>query len=181
MADARKLFRQFKWLQEYQKAADILEKPEAGWDMNDQILNLLTRAGFFGFFFFDNLFILAKLKFLKIEAAPNSKRSCFFWWLGLLFNTLFQIKTQSKLARENSNLKRSAKNSTNQETYKARFAQNKAAKIKAYRTIIRNLGDWVVSGTVSGVWGKVGVKFGDTAVSLGGTVSSVINTWELYK
>ena len=86
MADARKLFRLFKWINEYQKTMDFLEAPPADWDEKDLILNILTRVSFSGFWIFDNLFILSKLKVIRRNPDGFKNPAMFFWWLGLLFN-----------------------------------------------------------------------------------------------
>ena len=59
MADARKLFRLFKTINEYQLTKDFIDKPPADWDELDFLFNILIRLGFAGYWVFDNLFILS--------------------------------------------------------------------------------------------------------------------------
>jgi hypothetical protein len=62
MRDARKLFRLFKSLVEYQKIQQLLKVKGP---QHKQILNVLARLGFFFYWVFDNIQILAKVKFLE--------------------------------------------------------------------------------------------------------------------
>jgi hypothetical protein len=109
MADARKLFRLFKWINEYQKTMDFLDKPPEGWDQLDIIGNILARLSFAGFWAFDNLFILAKLKIIRRNSESFKKPAQFFWWLGLLFNLILALRKISQLRKEHSELKKTIK------------------------------------------------------------------------
>ena len=66
MRDARKLFRLFKSVNEYQKIVGLLNKGSL--DMTELSLNVLTRMGFLLYWVFDNLAILAAIKFIKRDA-----------------------------------------------------------------------------------------------------------------
>ena len=84
MRDARKLFRLFKSLMEYQKIQELLKKPDAP---HRKILNILSRLGFFFYWIFDNIQILGKVKYLpKVDVEKAGKRASFFWLLALLFS-----------------------------------------------------------------------------------------------
>ena len=84
MRDARKLFRLFKSLVEYQKIVQIQKQkgPE-----HKKILSILSRLGFLFYWVFDNIQILAKIKYLDgVDKEKAGKRACFFWLLGLVFS-----------------------------------------------------------------------------------------------
>ena len=181
MADARKLFRLFKWVNEYQKIVDMLNKPELGWDEIDLIINILSRLGFVMFWAFDNLFILSKIAFIKGDTEKFKKGAMLGWWLGLTWNLLYSLKQLKKLSKEFHGLKISANNSSNKEAFNARFKQVSENQNKHYRLIIKCLGDWIVSGTGCGLWQKVGLNFNEGVLALGGSVSGVISTWESFK
>jgi hypothetical protein len=52
----------------------------------------LSRLGFFFYWIFDNLQILAKVKFLEgVDKEKAGKRAAFFWLLGLLFSIAVTI------------------------------------------------------------------------------------------
>ena len=104
MADARKLFRLFKWVNEYQKTVDFLDKPPTDWDEIDLIINVLTRVSFAGFWAFDNLFILSKLKIIRRNPDSFKKPTAFCWWLGIVFTLIFTLRKLMKLKNEESQL-----------------------------------------------------------------------------
>ena len=86
MRDARKLFRLFKSLMEYAKIQALLKTKGP---QHKLILNILSRAGFFFYWIFDNLAILAKVKYLTgVDKEKAAKRAAFFWLLGLLFTLI---------------------------------------------------------------------------------------------
>ena len=181
MADARKMFRLFKWINEYQKIVDMLSKPELGWDEIDLAINVLSKLGFILFWACDNVFILTKIKFLNGNVETSKKGAMLGWWLGGLWNILYSLKQLKKLNKELSDLKISANNSSKKEAFAPRFKTNREKKNQHYRMIIKCLGDWIVSGNGSGIWGKLGINFGDKTIAAGGSVSALIATWENFK
>ena len=168
-------------MDEYQKIVDMLSKPELGWDEIDLIVNILSRLGFIMFWAFDNQFILSKIKFIKGNVDTFKKLAMLGWWLGLTWNLLYSLKQLKKLAKEHKDLKVASSNSSNKDAFTARFKQVSANRSKHYRVIIKCLGDWVVSGSGSGIWPKIGLNFNEGIIALGGTVSGVISTWENFK
>lgn len=82
MANARKLFRLFKTLNEVQTLLDIFSKKND--DQIELILKLVQRFGFALYWIFDNLVILCTIKFLKKEAKPFNKTGSLFWFIALL-------------------------------------------------------------------------------------------------
>ena len=84
MRDARKLFRLFKSLMEYQKIQELLKKPDV---THKKALNVLSRLGFFFYWIFDNIQILGKVKYLNgVDVEKAGKRASFFWLMGLIFS-----------------------------------------------------------------------------------------------
>lgn len=65
MRDARKLFRLFKFLVEIKKMENILKSSAKSSDDFSLFLKMGARIGFFGYWIFDNLLILSKLKLIK--------------------------------------------------------------------------------------------------------------------
>lgn len=65
MKNARKLFRLFKTLNEYQKIQTLLKNP--GGDDFKLYVNILQRLAFFFYWVFDNLNILGSIKFLNVD------------------------------------------------------------------------------------------------------------------
>ena len=65
MRDARKLFRLFKSINEYQKIIELIKKGSL--DPTNLILQIGTRLGFLLYWFFDNIAILCAIKFINRE------------------------------------------------------------------------------------------------------------------
>jgi hypothetical protein len=190
MADARKLFRLFKWINEYQKTMDFLEKPPEGWDQIDIIGNILARISFAGFWAFDNLFILAKLKIIRRDSEGFKKPAQFFWWLGLLFNLVLALRKISQLRQEHASLKKTIKyfsinkkirnNPEKAEGLKDRFSSVRTRTNACYRTILKSLGDLITSSAGWGISQKFGVNFNDGHIGFGGSVSGLITCYEQW-
>ena len=87
--DARKLFRLFKSLMEYQK---ILQLQKQKQPEHKKILGILARLGFLFYWLFDNLSILAKIKYLEgVDKDKAAKRASYFWLLGLIFSIILVL------------------------------------------------------------------------------------------
>ena len=88
---------------------DILENPPASYDGVDMLLALGVRAGFFGYWLFDNLLILAKLKLFSKPAKSYLKPAMFSWWTALMLNLIFNIKKLRTLKKELKRIKKNIK------------------------------------------------------------------------
>ena len=93
MSVARRLARLFKWVIECQKMANLIKSPPADGNEVDLALALLTRLGFFGFWFFDNLWVLAHIGFLKRDATPFKKPGMASWFFGLVCNVIATVRS----------------------------------------------------------------------------------------
>lgn len=81
MKDARKLFRLFKSLMEYQKLVAILLDDD---DNLFKIFRVLSQIFFSLFWLFDNVSVLCKIKLLKWNVIEYNKLTAYFWTLSLL-------------------------------------------------------------------------------------------------
>lgn len=88
MRDARKLFRLFKSLNEAKKIKDLWAQDRTV----ENVLNILIRAFFLLYWFFDNLNILSKIKILKEDPKKMGKIGATFWLLALLTNLVLLAK-----------------------------------------------------------------------------------------
>ena len=87
-----------------------------------------------------------------------------------------------KLKKEWKNLKIAEKNSQQgPEVWTPKFKAIKQKKNAKYRLVLKSLGDLVTSGSTWGIWQKCGINFNDAHIGIGGSVSSLITCWELYK
>ena len=78
----------------------MLENPPSSFDGVDMLLSLGVRCGFFGYWLFDNLLILAKLKLFSKEAKSFLKPAMFSWWVALVLNLIFNVKKLRRLKAE---------------------------------------------------------------------------------
>lgn len=98
MRDARKLFRLFKSLVEYQKITALQKQNQP---QHKKILAILARLGFLIYWFFDNLNILAKIKYLEgIDKDAAAKKACLFWLIGLIFSIALVLVQMYETALE---------------------------------------------------------------------------------
>lgn len=89
MRDARKLFRLFKSVNEAKKIKDLLGQELS----TDNVLNIIVRAFFLLYWFFDNLNILSKIKILSEDPKKMAKLGATFWLLALVTNLALLLKT----------------------------------------------------------------------------------------
>ena len=70
--------------------------------------------GFLFYWIFDNLSILAKIKFLQsVDKDQASKRAAFFWLLGLVFSVILVFVEMYELKKNVELLKTELKNEGN--------------------------------------------------------------------
>ena len=184
MRDARKLFRLFKSVVEYQKIVQ-LQKQKA--PEHKKLLNILSRAGFFFYWIFDNLQILAKVKFLEgVDKEKAGKRAAFFWLLGLLFSIAVVVIEMVEVAREEAKLKKEAPSEENLDERQAagmreRLAGLQRRRLANYLNLAKNLGDLVTASQALSIPKKLfNFDFNDGQVGFGGLLSAVITCYQLY-
>jgi hypothetical protein len=138
MAISRKLFRLFKFFNEYATIQKTLKGDAAP---ADKYLAVLTRLAFFFYWVFDNLGVLVKVKFIKsLELAPTVRRANSFWLLGLILTIIGGIRSLLKLAVEGKELKLKSKE-MDETSYKEKAAKIKATRTTAILTLIKAFGD----------------------------------------
>ena len=181
MRDARKLFRLFKSLNELEKLQALLTKTPANMDEIDLILSVATRIGFFGYWLFDNLQILAQVKMINRQPSEFMKPAMFFWWLGNVFNLISALKKLKAIAKE-VGFKREliAKDPAKRDEFKARLEMLREQKSAAVRLLIKSCGDLVTSSAGWGLTGKLGIKVNDGHIGFSGLISAVIATYEAF-
>lgn len=138
MSIARKLFRLFKFFNEY---ATI--KKTLGTDINamDKYLTVLTRLAFLGYWVFDNLGVLIKVKFIKsMDMVSVLHKANTFWLLGLVLTIIGGVRSLMKLAVQGKELKLKSKE-LDDATYKEKVAAIKASRKTAIFTLIKAFGD----------------------------------------
>lgn len=103
MTVSRKLFRLFKWLNEYAQIRKLL----AGvYSKTDKCLYILTKIAFFMYWVFDNLGILIKIKFLRvpIQLSNINRRASQSRLIGLTLVIIHTIKNLMNVSVDFTNL-----------------------------------------------------------------------------
>ena len=100
MRDARKLFRLLKSVNEAKKIKDLWSQGLT----TDNMFNIVVRAFFSLYWFFDNLNILSKLKLVNNDAKQMGKYASTFWLLGLLTNLVLLFKNLSENFKKGDDL-----------------------------------------------------------------------------
>jgi hypothetical protein len=182
MRDARKLFRLFKSIVEYQKISQLAAAKSP---QHIKTLNILSRLGFFFYWIFDNLQILSKVKFLEgVDKEKAGKRAAFFWLMGLLFSIAVTLIQMYEVAKDEGllNAEIRATGSSADERVQASFKDRRAkiAKAKFDNTLnlLKNLGDTVTATQALSIpknW--FGFDFNDGQVGFGGLLSAVITCY----
>ena len=97
----------------------MLENPSPSWDGIDLILNLGVRVGFFGYWLFDNLLILAKMKLFSKPAKSFLKPAMLSWWTALMLNLVLNLKKLRSLSVDiNKIRKQMSRDRENTDKYK---------------------------------------------------------------
>ncbi len=149
MRDARKLFRLGKSIVEYQK---IMQLSAQKAPQHKKVLNILSRLGFFFYWIFDNLQILAKVKFLQgVDKEKAAKRAALFWLLGLIFSVILVVIQMIETAKEEAQLKRdyaeqrALMDERQINEFKAKNAAIAKKKFDNTLNLLKNLGDMVTA------------------------------------
>jgi len=181
MAAARKLFRLFKGLIEYQKINKLIQNTPKDTDEIDLALAVLTRLGFFGYWLFDNIWICAHVGFLKRDKTPYKKPGMLSWLLALLFSIIAQVRKLSKISSEKAAIIRLIRDAPQKkEKFQERLTTLDKNRFTCYKTIVKNVGDCVPASAFSGVAEKFGINWSDTAIGIGGSISSFLTCYDLY-
>jgi len=181
MRDARKLFRLFKSINEYQKISKLLNKIEE--DEFAFYFNILNRLGFLGYWFFDNLQILSKVNFLKLDAKKNAKIGAIFWFFALIFALVLELRNLIRVSHEQIQIEKDLANSREDEidVKKNKLKILKQKKKEIVLNLIKFVGDLITAAQGSEIAPKLlKINFNDGWVGLGGLVSAIITSYQLY-
>ena len=148
----------------------------------------MSRLGFFFYWIFDNLQILAKVKFLEgVDKEKAAKRAAFFWLLGLIFSVILVVIQMIETSKEEAQLKRdyaeqrALMDERQINEFKAKNAAIAKKKFDNTLNLLKNLGDMVTASQgVSLPKTLFGFDFNDGQVGLGGFISAVITCYQLY-
>ena len=187
MSVARKLFRLFKFFNEYVKMTQIAagKLPQA-----EKNLQILARLAFAFYWIFDNLAVLIKVKFLtSFELKEMSRRASKCWLIGLWLSILVALINLYKASNKQSQLLLSKANQSkgdgakdSAEQFESEMKQVKAAKATEVLNIIKCCGDSITASQALGYPNRFfGFNFSDGWVGAGGFTSAAITCYQTYK
>jgi len=182
MRDARKLFRLLKSVNEYHKILQILSKGAE--DEIDYYLQILNRLFFAGYWFFDNLVILCTVKFLKHDAKKLNKTGMIFWFLALVVGLIQSIRMLIYLNHREIKILKSISEAKEEdlENKKKTLRTIRNQKKDQYLNILKQFGDLIPASQGSEIVPKLFKRnFNDGMIGLGGFVSAVITSYQIYK
>jgi Peroxisomal biogenesis factor 11 (PEX11) len=114
-------------------------------------LDILARASFFGYWFYDNMLILAKLKVIKGEAAGLNKSGMLFWFFGNLFGLVLNIRQLIQISAQAAYYKKLIKDSPEKASlFKDKFSALKTAKAVAIRGLLKSGFDGITAASGAG-------------------------------
>jgi len=154
MSVARKLFRLFKSFNEYVKIKGLAKQDIPQFD---KVLGILTRLAFMCYWFFDNLAVLIKVKFLQtLDLKSTARKASKCWLAGILlgiFAALYNMVTdarkeaellilRSKVKKENTTQEGAAADEAH---IKAELQKLRAKKRTNLINLIKNCGDCITA------------------------------------
>jgi hypothetical protein len=184
MGTARKLFRLFKSFNEYVKIKAINKEDIPALD---KALAILARLGFLFYWFFDNLAVLIKVKFLQgwdLKAMGRRASKC--WLIGIILSIVCALMAMYKTAARETMLlieksRSSQKENFDSEKWAADMAKCKAQRRTNLLNIIKNAGDGMTASQALGYPTRfLGINFNDGVVGVGGFTSAFITCYQTY-
>jgi hypothetical protein len=173
MKNARKLFRLFKTINEIQKIQVLMADTKM--PLHKLILNILCRIGFGIFWIFDNINVLATVKFITADQKSAAKNGARGWLLGLVTGLILAILALIEAAQADSALK----NSDEDREKKKQVIELK--KFDNVITVIKNLADMVTCTQALEIpKNYLGFQFNDGHCGLGGLTSAILTMYTLY-
>jgi hypothetical protein len=152
-------------------------------DLNaDNALSILVRFFFGVYWIFDNLNILSKIKILNYDPKRMGKIGATFWLLALLTNLVLLIK--QFVAVEQKRGKMSKYGSTSESQAKDQSKEWKTLQVQKkgiLLNIVKVAGDIIPSGQASEVLPNLfGINANDSWCGMGGLVSALLTSYQLY-
>ena len=187
MSVARKLFRLFKSFNEWVTIKGYL-KGDAPWD---NWLPIISRVAFLFYWFFDNLVVLIKVKFIQsMDLKSVSRKASKCWltgiWLCMIIGLLGLAKTakeeaQILIQRSKAKAKVGASETFDEKQFRDELKKISAARKTHILNIIKMIGDGIAASQSLGYPQRfLGVNFNDTVVGVGGFTSAFITCYQKY-
>jgi hypothetical protein len=166
--DARKMFRLFKSVHEY----DTIVKAQLNPSLKPfpKLMTILSRAAFFVYWIFDNLGMFATIKLIKKDPKPLTKTAMTAWFVALVFTLINALKNLADCYSEELLSK-------DRSLTPAKTPSNKTTH---YINLAKTLGDMLPAAAGSGIAEKLGIKINDRLAGLGGLVSGAIACYQAW-
>lgn len=134
-------------------------------------LEVLSKFGYFFYWFFDNLVILSKVKLLGLDVPTQNKRAMTAWFIGTCLIIIKQLLDLNSLL--------------SQKQKEDPYSKDKTLDRKilhCYINIIGKIGDLFPSGHGSQIFVNLfGKQVSDTSVATGGFVASLVACYNIWK
>ena len=185
MSIARKLFRLFKSLMEYQKIKLLLK---GDLPQFEKIMNVVCRASFLWYWFFDNLSVLIKIKFINsLDFNSINRKACKFWLLGCLTGMFLAVYSMINDMKKEAELLLKAKikpsdsadaKPSDDNAWKQEWKKLQEKKKTNLLNFIKNGGDAITASQTLGYPKRFfGFSFSESIVGLGGFTSAAITCY----
>ena len=175
--DARKMFRLWKFVHEYQTIMKAVS--DIGIDLPEMILQVLTRSTFFVYWIFDNLQFLSSIKFLKFDPVALGKKSNTAWFIGVALSLISLVRNLSLNYTKEAKIKHSADPSLQTTKQSLDLLQKKRKELLI--NLVKNLGDLIPSAAFAEVPNKLlNKKIPEAWIGFGGLLAGLIAFYQAW-
>ncbi len=138
-------------------------------------MEFFSRVGFFFYWIFDNIQILANIKFINADAAYHLKIASWGWFIGIVFGIAKNVLDLLEL------LNQKQKESALAEKDRKESSKTDFLILKTMVDISGKLGDLIVASNGSGIAQSIfGKAFSEGTVALGGLHAALVALWNHY-
>lgn len=176
--DARKMFRLWKSVHEYDSMVKILQN--AGLDNPQRTLQFLSRLSFFFYWLFDNLAILSSIKFIKRDSQKMTKSAMTCWFIALVFTLMNLLRNLFINLAKDAKLKRPSPD-TNTLAVKQTSDALRGARNQIFINLVKTVGDMIPAAAGAQVpLMLIGKNFSEKWIGLGGLISALISCYQAW-
>lgn len=169
----------FKSLNEFKTLRDKVTKDLVWQPIKTPIIfEILSKLGFFFYWIFDNIQILASIKFLNADANYHLKMASTSWVIGLIFGLAKNVWDLMQLFNQKS---KEIQLEITDEKSKRSDSKINFLILKTLTEISGKLGDLLGALNGSGISQTLfGKGFSDGLVGMGGFWASIVSLWVAY-
>ena len=169
----------FKSLNEFKTLRDKVTKDLVWQPIKTPIIfEILSKLGFFFYWIFDNIQILASIKFLNADANYHLKMASTSWVIGLIFGLAKNVWDLMQLFNQKS---KEIQLEITDEKSKRSDSKINFLILKTLTEISGKLGDLLGALNGSGIPQTLfGKGFSDGLVGMGGLWASIVSLWVAY-